>query len=364
MSEPQKGRIAIKLGSAPAPSKPPFKAQLPPPALGKRSRSTNNRHNPNPTTTKRAWGDDSDSDDAHASGKHESITGFGVEGAENDKAVKEAKREYVIARQPNRDWKALAKSQRRGGAHLLPAEARARRDGEGGPVEAEPADDDKGMKWGLTIMTKKPENEDRREEDPSQQTGVKEETPPLDDGEKKTTADQEAMDALLGLTPAAQAKTIHLTEADAFQRDVRAAGDAPTLEDYEAMPVEEFGAALLRGMGWNGEERAPKRKEVKRRPNRLGLGAKELKDPEDLGAWNQGGGPKKKRPRLDEYRREEERKKEGRRRHDDGDDDRKRESLRDAGSQRDRERDRDRHRHQDRHHEHNDRPHRRDSYRR
>jgi G patch domain/KOW motif-containing protein len=48
---------------------------------------------------------------------------------------------------------------------------------------------------------------------------------------------------------------------------------------YEALPVEEFGLALLRGMGWKeGEGVGRKRQVVEakmgvRRPERLGLGA-------------------------------------------------------------------------------------------
>ena len=51
------------------------------------------------------------------------------------------------------------------------------------------------------------------------------------------------------------------------------------LQDYEALPVEDFGKALLRGMGWEeGLGLGKKRKHVDavqyvRRPERLGLGA-------------------------------------------------------------------------------------------
>lgn len=343
MSEPQKGRIAIKLGGPPA--KPaPFKAKpTPPSTLGKRPRSN-------------AWGGDDDSDnDEDARGRHEVITGFGTEGAENERAKKEVKKEYVIARQPNRDWRADARSQRGGGRDLLPPEARARRDGVDSTVETEPADQDKGIKWGLTIKEKKKSDEEDDDDEPEQvqpQSDSNKDTRPQDE-KPAPTADDEAMDALLGRTPKDH-KTIAPSETDAFQRDVRAAGEVSTLADYDAMPVEEFGSALLRGMGWNGEERAPKRKEVKRRPNRLGLGAKELNEAEDLGGWNQNGQKKKKRPTLSEYRREEERKKESRRRNDDDDDDRR---DRDRDTRRDSERDsdRDRHRHRDRHHDDRDR---------
>lgn len=46
---------------------------------------------------------------------------------------------------------------------------------------------------------------------------------------------------------------------------------------YESVPVEQFGAALLRGMGWNGQETTTTTKKdgdkIEVRPGRLGLGA-------------------------------------------------------------------------------------------
>ena len=84
--------------------------------------------------------------------------------------------------------------------------------------------------------------------------------------------------------------------------DVREAPDAPSLDAYEATPIEGFGAALLRGMGWkDGEEIgknkgvAAKPKEVKRRPALLGIGAKpEAAVGTEIGAWGGGKGKKRK----------------------------------------------------------------------
>ncbi|KAF9093827.1 hypothetical protein BGX23_002866 [Mortierella sp. AD031] len=42
-------------------------------------------------------------------------------------------------------------------------------------------------------------------------------------------------------------------EVEAFQKNLEQLPDEATLEDYEKVPVEEFGAALLRGMGWKGD---------------------------------------------------------------------------------------------------------------
>jgi hypothetical protein len=101
-------------------------------------------------------------------------------------------------------------------------------------------------------------------------------------------------------------------EDEAFKQDVASRPDAASLKDYEAVPVEEFGAALLRGMGWKEGEAVGRRKDlkseardVKRRPALLGLGAKKLNDAEELGAWVHKSwtqkGNEKKRP--SDYRR-------------------------------------------------------------
>lgn len=56
--------------------------------------------------------------------------------------------------------------------------------------------------------------------------------------------------------------------------DVSARPDNPTMDDYSKVPVEEYGMALLRGMGFKPEEnKAIEPIEVKIRPKGLGLGA-------------------------------------------------------------------------------------------
>jgi len=79
-------------------------------------------------------------------------------------------------------------------------------------------------------------------------------------------------------------------EMDVFRHDVRQRPDETTLEEYEEVPVEQFGAALLRGMGWkegqslgggkSGRSEPLGAKNFVRREALLGLGAK----PEDIPA--------------------------------------------------------------------------------
>ncbi len=63
-------------------------------------------------------------------------------------------------------------------------------------------------------------------------------------------------------------------ETDAFRRDVLTRPAESTLDDYAATPIEAFGEALLRGMGWNPDtSKGTKIHVPKRRPDVLGLGA-------------------------------------------------------------------------------------------
>ncbi|KAF9933267.1 hypothetical protein FBU30_006035 [Linnemannia zychae] len=69
-------------------------------------------------------------------------------------------------------------------------------------------------------------------------------------------------------------ENVHQDEVEAFQKNLEDLPDEASLEDYEKVPVEEFGAALLRGMGWKGDNNGSEAVEYSRRPALLGLGAK------------------------------------------------------------------------------------------
>ncbi|KAI1312213.1 hypothetical protein EDD11_003198 [Mortierella claussenii] len=73
----------------------------------------------------------------------------------------------------------------------------------------------------------------------------------------------------------------NVEDREAFQRSLEDLPDQASLEDYEKVPVEEFGAALLRGMGWKGDANGSEAIEYNRRPALLGLGAKP-KEPEPI----------------------------------------------------------------------------------
>ncbi|KAH6663657.1 DExH-box splicing factor binding site-domain-containing protein [Halenospora varia] len=332
-------KIAIKgfslssKSSSSASSKPSQKPKPPPPStLGKRSRG--------------GFGhDDSDSDhESHSrhNGRHETVTGFAEGGAIKVNEEKK-KEELVIASLGNRDWRGEMRAKK--GKNLLPPEVQKEREaarqsanGEGvGKKEGVDVvnSNDGEISWGLSVR-KRVKVEDvveGGEMDVEKVEVLKEEE------EKKQTADEEALEALLGqrqekkgpdlvISQTSQSETLPpVSEQDAYKRAIALAPDVSTLEDYERVPVEEFGAALLRGMGWKGEK-VKGAKEVKRRQNLLGLGAKELKDAEELGAWVQrsdvkrlkpagsggrsGGRGGERRPRVHEYNRERERRDERR----------------------------------------------------
>ena len=76
-------------------------------------------------------------------------------------------------------------------------------------------------------------------------------------------------------------------ESEKFNFDLNLRPAEPTEENYSKIPVSEFGAAMLRGMGWKGpEEEQSKSKngpiKYVPRPERLGLGASEVQDESEL----------------------------------------------------------------------------------
>jgi len=130
-------------------------------------------------------------------------------------------------------------------------------------------------------------------------TDVKVESEAMDIEE---TLEQQALRALLSgddatTIPQIDAIRPAVTETDAYQQDVVSRPDSATLDDYERVPVEQFGAALLRGMGWK-EGMAASRTRTgpvepylpAMRPALLGIGAKERVKEEVPGANGKKGG--------------------------------------------------------------------------
>ncbi|ROW12790.1 hypothetical protein VMCG_00644 [Cytospora schulzeri] len=310
MADQNSSRIAIRFGASASNGTKTAPRPTPSTALGKRSRPQFDHDN------------DSDGDEP-TDAQPETITHFGTNGAEfvDDEPSRQD--------QPDSDG-------RRDGSRGRDSPANGSR--EKAANKADEAEEEEPLKFGLTL-SKKPKQDENKGED------VKE----VDEAPK--TADEEAIDALMD--DSGRRRPLHRTEEDAF-RD--AAADAPEVDDiatYDAFPVEGFGESLLLGQGWDGKKRGIEVKEIKRRPNGMGLGAKKLTAEEDLGGWDSKGHKSSgKRPRLDDYRRERDRessKREDRYRDSyKNERERERHRDRDRDRERDRDRDRDSHRHRDR----------------
>ncbi|CAJ2507059.1 Uu.00g082450.m01.CDS01 [Anthostomella pinea] len=317
---PQAPRIAIKFGASSSSSSKATNGSRkagqtqPPSTLGKRPR-------PNALNHGSESGDDDDS-----AGRYEAVTLLG-----DDTSTREGKRRdvkssntgnarapYVISGHTNRDWKADLKA-RRGGNKSAPHEAQAKWDSTN--KDMEPADQDKQIKWGLTVTKTSTEEENGAASDAISDEQIstrivsKSETPADDSHQTAPDDDKDAMDALLGKQKLTKDLIIKSTskgntsanfsEQDAYQQRVQEAAEVSTVDEYDEIPEGEFGAAMLRGMGWNGEERGSKLKEVKRRPNLMGLGSKEDEEIKKAELAKKHG-HRERRPRLDEYRRDRE----------------------------------------------------------
>lgn len=245
-----------------------------------------------PKASKPALRHDSDDEDEEAP-RHEEVTGFSADGVILGKPV-EQKGALVIKNAGNGDWRT------RGKKNLLPAEVQAQREAQAKPkvvvVERNEVSNASGLqfaelKTGEVMTNGHTNGESIAASEPA----------------KVLTEDEIALQALLGqeagerektaiIVQAANARPQSIAEADDFKADVASRPDIPTLDEYAAMPVEEFGLAMLRGMGQkrnaNGEfkdygsshNKAPKIREA--RQGYLGIGAKAAPGAEaELGAW-------------------------------------------------------------------------------
>ena len=247
---------------------------------------------------------DHNDDDEHTQNGHkQTVSHFdsAAGGAIDEARPKEEKKLLVIQPQANRDWKLAS----RAGKRLKSALPRANGRAEGQDVVNQ--EEAKGkVEYGL-IVSKRSEAKDElpangtgeghAEADNSLATATVIAASSNEDSvaQSAQTADQAAIDALLGHKSEDEPLTLPtLTESEAFTKDYQSAPDMATLADYDRVPVEAFGAALLRGMGWRDGEgigsargtKATKTKVPERRPALLGIGAKEeAAVAAELGVW-------------------------------------------------------------------------------
>jgi len=84
-----------------------------------------------------------------------------------------------------------------------------------------------------------------------------------------------------------------MNELDNFRAALQTLPDSSSMEDYERVPIGQFGAALLRGMSRSAGAATVSAKVPEARPDFLGLGAKPM--PTDPAASNGRSKPKKSR---------------------------------------------------------------------
>jgi len=235
-----------------------------------------------------------DSDEEDASIKQE-VTHFGRSGAFDVARPKVTKEALIIKPQANRDWKQANKANKRQ-KYGIPDERSV-----DNAVLKEAEVEKAKPKFGLNVFKENGEATNGHAEAGKDEhvADVEEAPEPV----KVKTDDERAMDALLGKGVESDLVLPAANEEEAFQRDFRDAPDSATLDEYAAVPVEQFGAALLRGMGWKegmgiGNQKGKKLEKAKmpeKRPALLGIGAKpDAAVAAELGTWGRGDRGRKK----------------------------------------------------------------------
>ena len=257
----------------------------------------------------------------------ELVSGFDQSGAVVTDRRKEEKELLIIPALKNRDWREESRKKRR--KNLLPAEVQAAQSEAYEESKAPQVERDEVSKQsGISFVQKDQDG------DTTMAEGQTSQHPPEQVAKVPKMEDEEAMEALLGgekksnlIVPALKddnrdgynledsANEDYTNEDDRFRADVASRPDVSTLDEYAAIPVEGYGAALMRGMGWKEGDPVGKRRSqqqgattttttnakprvVERRPALLGIGAKEVPNglgDNELGAWGKGAKGKGKR---------------------------------------------------------------------
>lgn len=270
---------------------PPAKFSL---ALGsKKAAPPNTKKRPHSTLQ------DSDDEDAGAPAAQE-VSHFDASagGAIDASKPKEDKGPLVIPKLLNRDWHAEGQQRKRQKSQLP---ARPQANGNGAAAD-DKFEEEKPL-YGLNVV-KKADDAEQADGDAAESTAPPTEPTAAPPAAPKTE-DELALQALLGEgTQSDLVLPLVYSEEDAFRRDYETAPAPATEADYEAVPVEQFGAAMLRGMGWKEGEAVGRRKGLKavqprvleKRPALMGIGAKpDAAIAEELGAWGKGGGKGKRK---------------------------------------------------------------------
>ena len=300
-------RVAIQFGASSSTSSATKSRSKPSSSLGKRHRARALDHN-----------SESEPED-EVEGRHEEITGYGPGGAKKDEHPRKHRRERSLShdRIRRRSTSRSRYDDRRHGHHKSRESRHERSNGD--REDARPGDEDRPVQYGLTINRKAKDDSRSRAEHDDDNDGEDERRGAdrkKDRGPR--SADDEAIAALMG-------------EPDTPKRG----SNLDSTDQYRSLPIEDFGASLLKGFGWDGKMKG-KVAETRKHGNLTGLGSKGAKEAEDLGAWEQ---KKNKSRRIDDYQREEEKRRQQRdERHGDSSYKREREREREREKEKHRER--------------------------
>ncbi|GLB37333.1 putative G-patch domain containing protein [Lyophyllum shimeji] len=237
-----------------------------------------------------------DSSDEDEEPRDELVTAFdrfGAQRFDNDRLGKAAP--LVIPALKNRDWRELARKRKSAAQYVPPsAQAETGKDGSLGGLGTRDTINSSPVLSGLQLKGPAVKQEDEVTA-AAHQEDVK--------MEEEEDEDRKALRAILAETNGVEhdGPTVHIiptpiSEAEAYKQDVDELPEPATLEDYARIPVSQFGAALLRGMGWKegtAATRQPGKGLVEpylpeARPALLGIGAKEREILDD-GSGKKGG---------------------------------------------------------------------------
>ncbi|KAJ5194016.1 hypothetical protein N7472_006482 [Penicillium cf. griseofulvum] len=279
-----------------------------------------------------------ESDEEEAPPVHEEISGFdthtGAAITADGQAVADGKKPLIIPVTSKNNWRDRAGVKK--SKNLLPSEVQAmqeaQKQGQAPPGEPSVETDMPSVAYGLSFAQQSADKADRGaavDEDQAMPDAKPVETKPL-------TEDEIAMQALIRETTGENERRSDLViesakhggagdeeapsqynELGSFRTDVASRPEPASLDAYNAIPVEEFGAALLRGMGWKdgqtigrgnyssatAAERAKNPRVPERRPGFLGIGAKDSSGDKgaetELGAWGKAAMRKASRKQGD-----------------------------------------------------------------
>lgn len=226
--------------------------------------------------------------------KDEALSGYSARDERKEKGSQSQK--LVIQKQADANW--MEERKKRLGLEKYRKELGSLSGGFGGDnrdsSKTQPNSErvgDEEQRIGLEIRSRSENtDDDRMQTDQEEEVNPAVETQPVT--ANVTDEDTEARAALLsGSSNHTKRNDVIITpisEEEALQRDMDSRPDAPSLSDYANMPVDDFGAALLRGMGWQEGMGAGKQRQgpinapqVKKRAALLGLGAKEREPVDD-----------------------------------------------------------------------------------